>query len=100
MAAARAAEERARRRSQIKRNQLDEIDQERRGVIEARRGEIIPMAPLPEHTIEGYKLAIQQGADFIEPDLVSTKDGVLVVRHEPMLSGTTDVADDGHHRLG
>lgn len=48
---------------------------------------------LPEHTIEGYKLAIQQGADFIEPDLVSTKDGVLVVRHEPMLSGTTDVAD-------
>ena len=48
---------------------------------------------LPEHTIEGYKLAIQQGADFIEPDLVSTRDGVLVVRHEPMLSGTTDVAD-------
>lgn len=48
---------------------------------------------LPEHTIEGYKLAIEQGADFIEPDLVSTKDGVLVVRHEPMLSGTTDVAD-------
>lgn len=48
---------------------------------------------LPEHTIEGYKLAIEQGADFIEPDLVSTRDGVLVVRHEPMLSGTTDVAD-------
>lgn len=48
---------------------------------------------LPEHTIEGYRLAIQQGADFIEPDLVSTKDGVLVVRHEPMLSGTTDIAD-------
>ena len=48
---------------------------------------------MPEHTIEGYKLAIQQGADFIEPDLVSTKDGVLIVRHEPMLSGTTDVAD-------
>ncbi|WP_336812827.1 glycerophosphodiester phosphodiesterase [Bosea sp. MMO-172] len=48
---------------------------------------------LPEHTIEGYKLAIQQGADFIEPDLVSTKDGVLIVRHEPMLSGTTDVAE-------
>lgn len=48
---------------------------------------------LPEHTIEGYKLAIQQGADFIEPDLVSTKDGVLIVRHEPMLSGTTDIAD-------
>ncbi len=47
---------------------------------------------MPEHTIEGYKLAIEQRADFIEPDLVSTKDGVLVVRHEPMLSGTTDVA--------
>ncbi len=48
---------------------------------------------MPEHTIEGYKLAIEQGADFIEPDLVSTKDGVLVVRHEPMLSGTTDVSE-------
>lgn len=47
---------------------------------------------LPEHTLEGYKLAIEQGADFIEPDLVSTKDGQLVVRHEPMLSGTTDVS--------
>lgn len=47
---------------------------------------------LPEHTLEAYKLAIEQGADFIEPDLVATKDGVLVVRHEPMLSGTTDVA--------
>lgn len=47
---------------------------------------------LPEHTIEGYRLAIAQGADFIEPDLVSTKDGVLVARHEPMLGGTTDVA--------
>lgn len=48
---------------------------------------------LPEHTLEGYKLAIQQGADFIEPDLVSTRDGVLIVRHEPMLSGTTDVSE-------
>jgi glycerophosphoryl diester phosphodiesterase len=47
---------------------------------------------LPEHTLEAYKLAIEQGADFIEPDLVSTKDGVLIARHEPMLSGTTDVA--------
>ncbi len=48
---------------------------------------------LPEHTLEAYKLAIEQGADFIEPDLVSTKDGVLVARHEPIISGTTDVAD-------
>lgn len=47
----------------------------------------------PEHTLEAYKLAIEQGADFIEPDLVATKDGVLIARHEPMLSGTTDVAD-------
>lgn len=48
---------------------------------------------LPEHTLEAYRRAIALGADYIEPDLVSTKDGVLVVRHEPMLSGTTDVAD-------
>jgi glycerophosphoryl diester phosphodiesterase len=47
---------------------------------------------LPEHTLEAYKLAIVQGADFIEPDLVATKDGVLIARHEPMLGGTTDVA--------
>lgn len=47
---------------------------------------------LPEHTLEAYKLAIEHGADFIEPDLVATRDGVLVARHEPMLSGTTDVA--------
>ncbi|GAU84828.1 glycerophosphodiester phosphodiesterase [Bosea sp. BIWAKO-01] len=47
----------------------------------------------PEHTLESYKLAIEQGADFIEPDLVATKDGVLVARHEPMLSGTTDVSE-------
>ena len=47
---------------------------------------------LPEHTIESYKLAIEQGADFIEPDLVMTKDGVLIARHEPMLDGTTNVA--------
>jgi glycerophosphoryl diester phosphodiesterase len=40
---------------------------------------------LPEHTLEAYGLAILQGADFIEPDLVITKDGVLIARHEPML---------------
>ncbi len=48
---------------------------------------------LPEHTIESYTKAIEMGADFIEPDLVMTKDGQLVVRHEPMLSGTTNVAE-------
>jgi glycerophosphoryl diester phosphodiesterase len=47
----------------------------------------------PEHTLEAYALAIEQGADFIEPDLVSTKDGVLIARHENEISGTTDVAD-------
>ena len=47
----------------------------------------------PEHTIAAYKLAIEQGADFIEPDLVMTKDDVLVIRHENEISDTTDVAD-------
>ncbi|MBC7486988.1 MAG: glycerophosphodiester phosphodiesterase, partial [Cytophagaceae bacterium] len=46
----------------------------------------------PDHTIEGYTLAIEAGADFIEPDLVLTKDSVLICRHEPMMSGTTNVA--------
>ncbi len=46
----------------------------------------------PEHTLESFKLAIEQGADYIEPDLVATKDGILVVRHENEISGTTDVA--------
>ncbi len=46
----------------------------------------------PEHTLAGYRLAIRMGADYIEPDLVSTKDGVLVARHENDISGTTDVA--------
>jgi glycerophosphoryl diester phosphodiesterase len=48
---------------------------------------------LPEHTLEAYRLSIQQGADFIEPDLVMTKDGYLIARHEPMLGATTDVAE-------
>lgn len=47
----------------------------------------------PEHTLAAYELAIEQGADYIEPDLVPTKDGVLVARHENEISGTTDVAD-------
>lgn len=46
----------------------------------------------PEHTLEAYRLAIRMGADFIEPDLVATKDGVLIARHENEISGTTDVA--------
>lgn len=47
----------------------------------------------PEHTLASYERAIDAGADFIEPDLVPTKDGVLVARHENEISGTTDVAD-------
>ena len=47
----------------------------------------------PEHTLESYRLAAEMGADYIEPDLVSTKDGVLVARHEPEIGGTTNVAD-------
>ncbi len=46
----------------------------------------------PEHTLASYELAIEMGADYIEPDLVSTKDGILVARHENEISGTTDVA--------
>ena len=48
---------------------------------------------LPDHTLEGYRRAVDMGADFIEPDLVATKDGVLVARHEPNIVATTDVKD-------
>lgn len=47
---------------------------------------------LPEHTLAAYELAAEQGADFIEPDLVMTKDGVLVARHENGIGSTTDVS--------
>jgi glycerophosphoryl diester phosphodiesterase len=47
---------------------------------------------VPEHTLRAYELAIEQGADYIEPDLVMTQDGVLVARHENEISATTDVA--------
>ena len=47
----------------------------------------------PEHTLEAYRLAIYQGADFVEPDLAITSDGVLIARHEPMLDDTTNVAE-------
>jgi glycerophosphoryl diester phosphodiesterase len=61
----------------------------RRPIVIAHRG---ASAYRPEHTLAAYRLAIEQGADFIEPDLVITKDGVLVCRHENEISGTTDVA--------
>lgn len=47
---------------------------------------------LPDHTLESYALAIELGADYVEPDLVATRDGVLIARHEPNLIATTDVA--------
>jgi glycerophosphoryl diester phosphodiesterase len=47
----------------------------------------------PEHTLASYALGARMGADYVEPDLVSTKDGVLVARHENEISGTTNVAD-------
>ncbi|MEO1390692.1 MAG: glycerophosphodiester phosphodiesterase family protein [Cyanobacteria bacterium J06634_6] len=47
----------------------------------------------PEHTLEAYRLAIYQGADFVEPDLVTTSDGILIARHEPILDDTTNIAE-------
>lgn len=61
-----------------------------RPIVIAHRG---ASAHRPEHTLAAYTLAVQMGADFIEPDLVSTKDGVLVARHENEIGATTDVAD-------
>jgi glycerophosphoryl diester phosphodiesterase len=58
-------------------------------IIIAHRG---ASAERPEHTLAAYARAIEQGADFIEPDLVPTKDHQLVARHENEISGTTDVA--------
>src|SRR3954462_10671992 len=46
----------------------------------------------PEHTLAGYRLAAEMGADYIEPDLVATKDGVLIARHENEIASTTDAA--------
>lgn len=61
-----------------------------RPIVIAHRG---ASADRPEHTLMAYKLAIEQGADFIEPDLVATSDGRLVARHENEISGTTDVSE-------
>lgn len=60
-------------------------------IVIAHRG---ASADRPEHTLASYAIAIEQGADFIEPDLVSTKDHQLVARHENEISGTTDIG--GH----
>src|SRR6266849_169615 len=65
-------------------------DEMRRPLVIGHRG---AHGYLPAHTLEGYALAIELGADFIEPDLVSTKDGHLIARHEPNMIATTDVKD-------
>jgi glycerophosphoryl diester phosphodiesterase len=54
----------------------------------------------PEHTLAGYRLAAEMGADYVEPDLVSTKDGVLIARHENEIGSTTDAATKFPDRKG
>jgi glycerophosphoryl diester phosphodiesterase len=72
-------------------------DEDRRGASVAKGPLIIGhrgggSGYLPEHTLEAYALGIELGADYVEPDLVATKDGHLIARHEPNLEGTTNVA--------
>ncbi|MEZ5710939.1 MAG: glycerophosphodiester phosphodiesterase [Blastomonas sp.] len=62
----------------------------RRPLVIAHRG---ASGARPEHTLAAYEVAIDEGADYVEPDLVISRDGVLIVRHEHELSGTTDIAD-------
>ena len=68
---------------------------QKRPIIIAHRG---AQSMYPEHTMEGYRAAIALGADFIEPDLVLTKDRVFVARHEPYISTTTNVAEIEHFK--
>ena len=68
---------------------------ERRPLVIAHRG---ASGHRPEHTLAAYSLAIDMGADYIEPDLVITRDSVLVARHENEIGGTTDVATKFAHR--
>jgi glycerophosphoryl diester phosphodiesterase len=68
----------------------DELQRRRAPIVIGHRG---ASGYRPEHTLAAYQLAIDMGADYIEPDLVSTKDGVLVARHENEISATTDVEE-------
>jgi glycerophosphoryl diester phosphodiesterase len=68
----------------------DRVRERQRIIVIAHRG---ASGERPEHTIESYQRAIDQGADYIEPDLVMTRDGVLVARHENEIGGTTNVAE-------
>jgi glycerophosphoryl diester phosphodiesterase len=65
------------------------LDPKRKPTLYAHRG---ASALRPEHTLASYAKAIQDGADFVEPDLVCTKDGILIARHENAITDTTDVA--------
>jgi glycerophosphoryl diester phosphodiesterase len=78
------------------------IDAPTRGTLPIIIGHRGASGERPEHTLASYALAVEQGADYIEPDLVSTKDGILVARHENEISGTTDAATKfpGRKRLG
>ena len=67
----------------------DNARDERAPIVIAHRG---ASGYVPEHTLAAYSIAMLQGADFIEPDLVMTKDGHLVARHDNVLDLTTDVA--------
>src|SRR5919109_1744639 len=69
--------------------QVDRGDRHRLPLVIGHRG---ASGYRPEHTLASYRLAIEMGADYIEPDLVSTKDHVLVARHENNIAETTDVA--------
>jgi glycerophosphoryl diester phosphodiesterase len=70
--------------------QVDRSDRPRLPLVIGHRG---ASGYRPEHTLASYRLAIDMGADYIEPDLVSTRDHVLVARHENNIAETTDVAD-------
>lgn len=72
------------------RSGISRSEGEARPIVIAHRG---ASGYRPEHTREAYALAIAMGADYIEPDLVSTRDGVLIARHENEIGATTDVAE-------
>jgi len=74
----------------VAQRQVDRGDRPRLPLVIGHRG---ASGYRPEHTLASYQLAIDMGADYIEPDLVSTSDHVLVARHENEIGGTTNVAD-------
>lgn len=71
-------------------NQMQQPKQIKQPIIIAHRG---AQSIYPEHTMRGYEKSVEMGADYIEPDLVMTKDGIFVARHEPFISGTTNVGE-------